>query len=380
MKREKRWCLFTVAILLTGSLARAQDGLETFPHDPADGYARPGRAFMTQPNEYLPLRPVDQILLASAECATECPPFEECVDPFWKHRHRGFADYLYLSATDVDITYALPVNALGATGTLTGPAAIVDPDYDSGVRVGGGWAIDDCSSVVATFWNYRNDESDRRVLDPTTPGTTLFLNPVLLDPATISVVSESSEAEAFYDIDFRMADLAYERLLSGGCSHAINLILGARYAQLDQELRTNYSILGGTMIESNIDFDGVGPRLGLDGEWLIGGGFFAYGEGIGNFLVGDFQADFQQQNSFAGVQSQTAFEDDRIVSLLELEMGLGWQTEGGNLRVSSGFYISSWFNAMTMPEVIGAVQARQFNDVSETLTFYGLTTRVEVKF
>jgi hypothetical protein len=35
---------------------------------------------------------------------------------------------------------------------------------------------------------------------------------------------------------------------------------------------------------------------------------------------------------------------------------------------------------MTMPEVIGAVQSRQFNDVSESLTINGLTTRVEVKF
>ncbi len=359
MKFGKQGWFVAIVIVLTGRLAVAQD---------------------QQQSVFAPLESVDRVITASAECGTECSTVEDCCDPFWKHRHRGFVDYLYLSATDVDVNYALPVNALGTTGTPTGPAAIVDPGYESGFRVGGGWAIDDCSSVVATFWNFDSQESDRRAIDPTTPGTTLFLNPVLLDPATINVVSESSRAQAFYDIDFRMADLAYERLISGGCTHSVNMILGARYGELDQELRANYSILGGTMLESNIDFEGVGPRLGLDGKWLIGGGFFAYGQGFGNFLVGDFRADYQQQNTFAGIQSQSSFEDDRIVSLLELEMGLGWQTEGGNLRLSSGFYVSSWFNTMTMPEVIGAVQSRQFDDVSESLTFNGLTTRLEVRF
>jgi hypothetical protein len=287
---------------------------------------------------------------------------------------------LYLSATDADLKYALPVNDLGTQGTPTGPAAIVSPEYAPGFRVGGGWAIDGCSSITATYWRFASDTSDSRAINPAALGTTLFLNPVLLDPNTINVAAESLRAQASYDIDFQMVDVAYEQLVSHSCSHAINLILGARYGQLDQELRANYSILGGTSVESNINFDGIGPRVGLDGQWMIRRGFFAYGQGAGNFLVGNFNADYQQTNTFAGVQSNTSFEDDRIVSLLELEMGLGWQSRCGRWSLRGGYYVSSWFNAMTMPSVIGAVQSREFNDVSESLTFNGLTTRLELKF
>jgi len=370
MKLAKQWGVFAFAMLLANSVGTAQDNSrETQPV--AEG-VRPSVDF--SPGD------VDQVITASAACASGCSDSTACCEPFWKHRHRVFGDYLFLSTTDADVNYALPVDDLGTTGTLTGSAAIVSPDYDSGFRVGGGWAIDDCSSVVVTFWNHQSEESDAQAIDPTSTGTTQFLSPVLIDPATINVTGESSRAEAMYDIDFRMVDLAYERLLSGGRSHAVNAVVGARYGQLDQELIANYSILGGTDVESNIDFDGVGPRLGLDGEFLMGGGFFTYGQGFANFLVGDFRADYQQQNTFAGVQSRTSFEDDRIVSLLELEMGLGWQTQGGRLRLSSGFYLSSWFNAMTMPETIGAVQSRQFRDVSESLTFNGLTSRLELRF
>lgn len=380
MKSLKQWGIFAFAIVATSGLASAQveigfDGRG----DEKPGIIQIEDSHVAPPPVYPISRgPGCTTACAPGACTSGCCQDTYCCEP--APRHWIFADYLYLSATDVDTNYTIPVNALGTTGTPVGAAAFASPGYDSGFRIGGGWGLDSCTSIVGTYWWFESEESDAVALDPAVSGTTQFLSPVLFDPATINVTGESARAEAFYDIDFQMVDLAVERIISNGCSHEISAFAGARWGQLDQALRTNYSILGGTSVDSTIDFDGIGPRLGLNGEFRTDSGFFTYGQGAANFLVGTFDADFFQQNTFAGVQSNTSFEDDRIVSVLELEMGVGWQTPGGRVRVRGGYYISSWFNAMTMPEVIAGVHDRQLNDVSESLTFNGLTTRLELRY
>jgi len=386
MKSLKQWGVFAFAIVATSGLASAQVqlGIDTggdekpqYALAAANSEGDAAEAEATDP------APIYQMSPCGSSCSTGCAPMgctQSCGSCGQRVQPWIFADYLYLSATDVDTNYTIPVNALGTTGTPVGAAAFASPGYDSGFRVGGGWGLDGCTSIVGTYWWFESEESDAVALDPAVSGTTQFLSPVLFDPATINVTGESARAEAFYDIDFQMVDLAVQRIISCGCSHEISAFAGARWGQLDQELRTNYSILGGTTVDSTIDFDGIGPRLGLNGEFRTDSGFFAYGQGAGNFLVGTFDADFLQQNTFAGIQSNTSFEDDRIVSVLELELGVGWQTSGGMLRVRGGYYISSWFNAMTMPEVIAGVHDRNLNDVSESLTFNGLTTRLELRF
>ncbi|MCA9069810.1 MAG: hypothetical protein KDA84_12845, partial [Planctomycetaceae bacterium] len=322
MQCLKIWGLAVATLsMIGGGVASAQVGGGVFAF--LDNSIQTGSGNSVERSVYAPAEDPSFIVNTSAECASGCGSecgvscADTCCEPFGKHRHRVFVDYLFLSAMNTDLTYAIPVNGLGAQGTPTGAAAVVSPEYESGFRAGGGWAIDDSTSIVGTFWNFQSDNYDNRRIFPAAGGATQFLNPVLLDPNTLNVVAESSVAESYYDVDFRMVDLAVERLLSAGCSHAINAVVGVRYGRLEQYFRTNYAILGTTTLESNIDFDGIGPRLGLDGKLLISKGFFAYGQGFTNFLVGEFEGDFQQRNTFAGVQSNSSFVDDRIISILE---------------------------------------------------------------
>jgi hypothetical protein len=109
-------------------------------------------------------------------------------------------------------------------------------------------------------------------------------------------------------------------------------------------------------------------------------GWRVYGRGIANLLVGDVTADFVQENQFNGVEVDTSYTENRIVPVVDLEVGIAWLGPGGRLRLSGGYLVSAWFNMLTTPTWIDSVHAVNFTDREEVLTFDGLTGRAEWRF
>jgi hypothetical protein len=141
---------------------------------------------------------------------------------------------------------------------------------------------------------------------------------------------------------------------------------------------------GDTLVSTHINFDGVGPRIGLDGSVKCSHGLYLYGRGTANFLAGHFGADFTQINSFAGNQGFIDYTDDRVVTILELELGVGWTNAKRNVHVMVGYYLAAWFDAVTTNDFITAVGANNFttngNNLENTITLDGLMARVEFRF
>jgi Legionella pneumophila major outer membrane protein precursor len=302
----------------------------------------------------------------------------ECCDPcLLRHRHGIFADYLFLSATGIDMPYALPVDGLGPVNVLQGPAAVADTKYDSGFRVGGIVALDDCTSIMATYWHYRSDSQDERLLSG---GGAPFLLAQMTDPGTMNVAADSLLARARYDVDFDMVDLVLRRALYRSQTSMFNAVAGVRWARLSQNLQAEYSILGQTFVNSDVDFSGVGPRIGLEGEYVSCSGFLVYANTHANFLVGTFNADYLQSNIFTGSQSFTSLDDTRVVTQLELELGLGWQSKCGTFRFTVGYYIAGWYNCITNPVWIRGVQDRRLENLHDDIGFNGLTARAMIQF
>ena len=65
---------------------------------------------------------------------------------------------------------------------------------------------------------------------------------------------------------------------------------------------------------------------------------------------------------------------------MELELGLSWVTFEERLRISAGYLLNIWFNTMTTPTWINAVQQQNFTSVDETLSIDGLSIRGEWRF
>lgn len=306
-------------------------------------------------------------------CGTQCDP---CCPAFWEHRNSFYTDFLYLTARGANVNFATPVDGIGATARPTGHIAVGDPDYDSGIRFGGTWALDPCSSIefVFTYWDSNTQHSVTR------PGGGNFVRADLTFPNTANIANDSLAARANYDLGFRLFDLQYKSLISGGDNHFLNYIVGVRYAHLDQDFVATYTINGATTVDSEIDFNGFGPRFGLDGERLLCGGLFLYGRGFLSILMGEFDVEYMQSNVFAGQQAFTGFNDDRVVPVIEFELGGGWQSECGTYRVSAGYHFASWFNAITTQSTIASLKTNSFADIDQTITFDGLAARAEIRY
>ena len=303
--------------------------------------------------------------------------YDDCQHPeFWQHRTRYFGEFLYLTARDSRLPYATHVD-----GPVPGAAALastsaIQPEYASGFRVGGALAVDPWSSITATYWFFESEISDSLVL----PGNIGWARSEVTHPSTAAIANDSLSARARDEISFKMGDVAFQRVLWGDCVTSVDWLLGIRYAHLNQQFHGDFAISGATTVDSDIDFEGLGPRIGVVLERRLNGGFLTYGNAIGNVLFGELETSYIQRNATAGVQATAGGDNDRVVPQLELELGIGWQNYCGNLRLNAGYYFGSWFNVGTTPAWIDAVQTSNSSDVNDTLIFHGFTFRAEYRF
>jgi hypothetical protein len=316
---------------------------------------------------------------APTSCAADgtCP-----VEARKKCRFMLFGDALYMTVRGADVPYAQSFDGVGPLAVPRGPVAVADPDYQPAFRVGGGVGVGESSWVVATFSFFESDTRD--VFFPLTGPVPTATTALTVFPATVNAAFTPLSATARYDVDLITGDIDYKALLCSSECATVTYLLGGRYGQLDQAFNATYPILGTTTVDSDISFDGFGPRAGIEGEYRAKCGLFGYGKGVFNLLLGHFDATYVQRNVFTGLQAQTEVGDDRLVPVLEFEAGLGWVSRKGHLRVSGGYYVAAWFNTLTTNSLVQGIRATNFttngDNFRDTLTFDGLVGRIEVRY
>lgn len=300
--------------------------------------------------------------LAANDCA---------VTPPWAHRTGLFGELLFLRARDAEVAYARPVNG----NVPEGPLGILDPELDLGYRVGLTKAFDDCRSLNLAYTGFFSEQSDRIGVDP--PRS---LSKILVHPNEANAATNVPAASGVYEIDFQIADLEYRFLALANDCTALNFFVGGRYGRLDQELTAAYAGAGLTeTVTSDIEFNGAGIRLGADLETHSRHGLFFYGKTSANLLAGEFEADYLHSSNVDPVRVSTSWEAGRIVSILDLEMGAGWQCTS-NCRISAGYTFSNWSGVVKTDEWLSRVRNDNVRDMSDNLTFDGLVTRFEYRF
>lgn len=317
---------------------------------------------------------------ADWELATDFGAFLRS-DPIYadiqEHRTSVFGDFLFLTARDVDIAFATQVDGPVANAAPLASASIVNPDHEGGIRVGGRWAMDAGTSLTATYWHFRSEAANSLMF----PANTGWIRSEVTHPSTPAIAPDSLIANADDEISFQMVDLMIESLVCGERDFAIDVLFGLRYAQFNEQFRSAFAINGSTIVDSEIDFNGLGIRLGLEGKRRLDCGLLVYGRVIGNLLMGELSADYRQRNALAGVQATNVIDDQfRFVPQLEFELGVGWQSSSGRLRLRAGYYIGTWFNVATSSEWIDAVQRNNISDVKRSVLFDGMTIRAEYRF
>jgi hypothetical protein len=319
----------------------------------------------------------------------DSPPCEQCGRtrcrclPYWAHRSYVFGEFLYLHPTGVDMAYAIQQNGVGGPGTTPeGRVGVVDPVFTPAFRVGLGVALDRCSSIGGSFTNFHSHAADEIVANQNLGSN---VSSLLLHPNSVNAGSTSTLIDAAYDIDYKLVDLDYRRLLSGSNQHALNYDLGARYANLKQQFQQIGDFTppaGNIQVNTNIGFDGVGMKTGFDGSHRIGCSRLSfYGKGFISVLFGEFTSNYVQvNNTTTSVQATSNWTDERVVPILEYELGFNWTSASGHWVMSTGYYTAFWFNTITTAQYVQAVQSANFVHLGQTLSFDGLVSRLEYRF
>ena len=309
----------------------------------------------------------------------------------WQYNHRTglFGDFLYLRPRNADVAYALPIEGTAALGDEVpiGAVALVDQEYEPAFRVGGNWCLTEGASIRGQYTYFRSESTDS-VINPN-PAAGTVIRSLVLHPNTANAASDYDSANATQRIDYDLVDIDYRGLILGCesccgnlCAIAVNGVVGGRYVRMDRDFRSTF--VDGTVtdqVDTNIDFDGGGIRLGIEAEHhATATGLFVYGSGVTNLMVGEFQADYRQTNSVAGTEAATAWSAGRIVPTVDLELGVGWVGPRRRLKFSGGYLVSTWFNVVTTEDWINAVQTSNYDDMSGILTFDGLVARAQFDF
>jgi hypothetical protein len=188
-----------------------------------------------------------------------------------------------------------------------------------------------------------------------------------------------------YEIDYMLADLALRRRLWNNRSSQGYGTFGAAYGNLTQDFAQSGVFAGGSAgtidTTTTIDFDGAGLKFGLDGHWLLSPLMSAYVRGSATALSGQFDSHYIMHNSTTDVRlAEARWEDDRVISVVEYELGMRWSNCSGRWGISAGYLFQHWGNVVTTPTFVDAVQADNYVDVGDTLSFNGFVGRVEARF
>jgi hypothetical protein len=254
-----------------------------------------------------------------------------CSDPLWCHRSGAFADLLYLRPGNIDYIYAVEQTGTLPTDSPTGPTGRVGFDAALGYRLGVTHALSDCSSLQASYLWFQDDTQSTITA---TPGNVLVFQPGL--PSIPNVGASSIQASAGYDIRFQQVDLDYRGLLYGTYDSAVNYFAGLRYANLKQDFHAQEEIgapSGLTNVDTQISFDGFGIGMGLDGMRRNPNcGLLVYGRSSASFVSGEFKANYRQTSQFVSGAVGNNLVDYRVVTILQTELGTGWQSRCGRVR------------------------------------------------
>ena len=257
----------------------------------------------------------------------------------------AYADWLYLQPVVNDLQYA---GLNGSSNTPTGTFALVsvDPDYESGYRVGGGYLFP--GTGIAAWAQYTS--LDTSASDSVTGE---FVHSIH-QKANSNLAGTA--ATATYDLDYEVIDVALTQHIQAGSKVDLKVTGGLRIVEIDQSLSTVFTgdpdfDVPGT-ITTKHDFDGAGPLLAAAGTWDVGYGFSVFGGGGAALLVGDGQSRFTQaptdSDPFTGPDLLINDNPDQIVTNLSSHVGVGYAMPVGNgmeLGVKFGYELDYYLNA-----------------------------------
>jgi hypothetical protein len=354
-----------LVLLAAGQVANAQ----TMVYGQPNGY--PAGATMPMAAPGMP----GQAMAAPGMACDPCRADTCESSPHWT----AFGEFLYLRPRGDDVPFAVPFDGVGGqVPRQLGPVGDVDFEYQAAWRAGVGRSVDECSTITATYTRFQDSAS---AVTTDAPLHSLVSHP---SSGTFDVPWDGAQAD--HDIRFDLVDIDYRHVFAEGARYTWTYVLGFRYAHLEQKLQSSFVLDDALaeIVDTHVGFDGAGVRVGLEAEHRSAcSGLLVYGKGASSFVGGEMRANYLQ---FANdtLLAGTSWKAGRVVSMFDLEVGLGWQSQNERLRFTVGYMFSGWSNVVRTAEWIHAVQNNDFHTLGNSsdsfVSFDGLVSRAEVRF
>jgi hypothetical protein len=281
-----------------------------------------------------------------------------------------FADWMYLQPRGVNAVFAGR-----ALNCFDAPLDTHQIDFGGNDSYRVGFAKtehDGCSEIGVSFWKFETDENDHA---PRTTGTDVILPLVLLPSQITCPGSTTTLARASAGIDFDRANIDYKQYCTWNCTE-FDWLVGFGYGKLEQDFIARFDE---SSAHADSDLHGYGLRLG-------GGASRSHGW-ISGYLHADFtllaanqEARFRTFDVFNGKVADFKQDLDRLVPVLDLEAGLGFNVTCC-MTIKVGYIYSIWWNVVTNQSFIEDVQHGHLSGgADDTLTFDGVFARIEFNF
>ncbi len=222
----------------------------------------------------------------------------------------------------------------------------VNYDLTSGVRAGVGYRWGGTPWETLFTYTYLHAGGDRATAAP--PGGLVY--PTLTRPG---LVDNALSAAAGAGLTYNLYDLETARRFAVDETFAFRLGFGVRFASIDQSLQAFYfgGDAAGTQVHSRVEFNGAGPMVGGEGEWLLPRGFRLFGRARGSLVVGDVSNCLREtDNAGRTVNAAVGEGYTQVVPVLELATGVAWQYR--NVRLAAGYEVANWFNLIDSPTFV----------------------------
>jgi Legionella pneumophila major outer membrane protein precursor len=235
--------------------------------------------------------------------------------------------FIYWHTSEEGLEYAIS-STTTALPITDGKVIDFDYDYKPGFKVGLGINLgcDGWDGYVEYTWLHFNETSSA-----TRPGTTGVLLPTWLHPAN-NITAISASARWKFRLDVINLELA--RSYYVGTHLTFRTHFGLRVPLIDQNYNLGYIAEDAqdVIIQSRNSSDswGIGPRAGINTNWLLGCGFRIFGNAAADIAYTRYK--ITRQETDANDPSTLAVDltnRDRLKTLrshAEMELGLAWGT------------------------------------------------------
>lgn len=300
---------------------------------------------------------------------------------------------------DLSFLYWMPMEENLEPGVILDTSApsltkgeIIDFDfqYKPGLKVGLGFAMEyDNWNLSAEYTRLRSRMKMRPQLS-----SSEHISPIILMPQ-ITGTNNYDSLEEKWRLTLDVIDAYLSRSYFNGTQLSFSYFFGVRGAWIYQSLINQFGSIGNSVrgtstsngiVDSTLTSDSwaVGPRVGLDGQWMMDRGVRLYGNGGVDLLFTRYHLSRKEFSTLLNFTYQMSEKGiNTLRGHLDLELGLGWGSHFGSNRwhfdLSAGYTFQAFFN-QNMFRTYYNTNSFQGEAPHGNLYIQGLTATVRVDF